>query len=109
MRGDQWQYRSRWGWRKIRKNPTLRARRNAVALKEFLQSKSIEPGWVQGVVVWAGDGNQLTVEDSDMPVWKISELQDHIPDLWRQHRLTDEQINQIRTVLEEIIEQDKAT
>ncbi len=101
--GDQWQYKSRWGWRTMQKHPGRQARRNAVALKDYLAQKGFHPGWVQAVVVWAGEEELLEVHDPQTPVWKFSEISERLLELWAKAKWPEEQIVGAVVVLENLI------
>jgi hypothetical protein len=101
--GDRWEYKSRFGWRPIKKNPANQARRNAVSLKNYLDNNGINPGWVQPVVVWVGEDDRLSVQDPAIPVWKIGEIQERFEELWRKRQLSEEQIKQVTEILNQLI------
>lgn len=103
VRGDQWQYKSRWGWRTMRKHPGQQARRNAVALKDYLEQKGFHPGWVQAVVVWAGDEDLLEVHDPQTPVWKLSEISERLLELWVKDKWPEVQITRATEALETML------
>ncbi len=73
-RGDRWEYRGRWGWRKLSKDPGRQVRRNAVNTKDYLERHGAAPGYVQAVVLWAGDAETLEVADPATPVWRLGRV-----------------------------------
>jgi hypothetical protein len=101
---DRWQYKSRWGWRKMSKHPGEQARRNAQFVKDFLDDEA-RVRWAQPVVVWAGEDQLLSLENPRTPVWRLSELSDHIEELWNGSKLDDEQIQKCATRLEKTVEE----
>jgi hypothetical protein len=105
--GDRWQYKSRFGWRELSKHPGKQARRTAMNVKDYLENHNIPVCWVQPVVLWAGEENNLIVEDPAVPVWKLSEVETRLEDLWRQQRLNEEQIRQAAELFEGMIQKVK--
>ncbi|MDD5371633.1 MAG: nuclease-related domain-containing protein [Anaerolineaceae bacterium] len=102
--GDLWQYKSRWGWRKLSKDPGLQARRNAVRVKEYLNANGVNVGWVQAVVIWAGEDSQIVAQDPTVPVWKVAEIQDRVEEFWRQQKLSGEQIGKVDEILVNLVQ-----
>jgi hypothetical protein len=51
----------------MRKSPGRQATRNAQDLKSYLDWHDVNVGWVQAVVVWAGEG-ELIVRNPDSKV-----------------------------------------
>jgi hypothetical protein len=98
--GDKWQYKNKFGWWKLGTHPGKQARRNAMRLKNFLDLKGINPGWVQPVVLWAGE--DIQIDNPGTPVWKLSELP-NITELWKSNKLTVEQVAQIKVILRETL------
>ncbi len=103
VRGNRWQYKSRFGWRNIKKHPGFQAKRYAVRLRDYLNQKGFNPGWVQPIVIWAGDEKLIKLDDPEISVWRVSEIQNHIEDLWQQRRLKEGQIQEIGNILGTII------
>lgn len=106
--GHKWQYRSRFGWRTMKKNPANQAQRTAMRVKDYLESFDIRIRWVQPVVIWAGDEKNLSLEDPVVPVWTLSDIENKLEDFWRQQRLNEEQIAQISKVLGDSIKKAEA-
>jgi len=102
--GDNWQYKNKFGWWKLSKHPGKQARRNAQRLKNYLDAKGFNLGWVEPVVLWAGDEDKLTIENPETPIWKISELPT-MEEFWKKQKLTREQVDQAVKILQEAIEQ----
>jgi hypothetical protein len=98
--GDRWQYKNKFGWWKLGTHPGKQAKRNALRLKNLLDLKGVNPGWVQPVVLWAGD--DIQIENPETPVWKLSELPNNT-ELWKNTKLTVEQIVQIKKILQETL------
>lgn len=107
-RGDQWEYKGRWGWRKLSQHPGQQARRNAVNVKNYLEQQGATPGFVQRVIIWAGDPENLTLQDPAVAVWTILELSERVNDLWQGKRLGFEQIEKCSVVLTNLIAQEEA-
>ena len=63
-------------------------------------------GWVESIVLWAGDEQNLIVEKPETPVWKISELP-AMQDFWKKQKLDAEQVNQVVKILQNAIDQSK--
>ncbi len=105
--GDRWQYKGRWGWRNRSKHPGRQARRNAVNLKGYLETKGVDVRWVNALVIWAGEEEVLTLQDPEVPVWKLSEISDCLEEFWRRQPLSEAQIQQCVAVLNEALEQVK--
>ncbi len=103
--GARWEYRRRRGWHSVRKSPGKQASCNAARLREYLVGRGVPIKWVQPIVVWAGEEDKLTLSDSPVPVWKLSEMADRIEELWREQRLSAEQVEQCRAILTQLIEQ----
>jgi len=101
--GDSWHFKNKFGWWKLSKHPAKQARRNAMRLKNYLDLEGINVGWVEAVVLWAGDENKLIVEKPETPVWKISELPT-MQEFWKKQKLSNEQINQIIKILQNAID-----
>jgi hypothetical protein len=106
--GDRWQYKSRWGWRTMRKDPSAQARRNARNVKDYLDLKGINVKWVNPVVVWAGDDDLLSIDAPSTPVWRLSELTDHFDEFWQGSKLSDDQIQQAVKILDDAVEKARA-
>lgn len=104
IRGDRWQYRSRWGWREISKNPGRQARQNARRLKDYLDLKGVNVSWVQPVVLMAG--SDVAVEDSETPVWRVTDLP-HVEDFWHRQKLDLDRVEQVVQVLKQAMEADR--
>ena len=104
--GDNWQYRNKFGWWKLSKHPSKQARRNAVRLKNYLDAEGFNVGWIEAIVLWAGDENKLIVEKPETPVWKISELPT-MQEFWQKQKLNLEQVNQIVKILQNTIDLSK--
>jgi hypothetical protein len=107
-RGERWEYKGRSGWRKHSQDPSKQAKRNARNVKDFLTSKGASVTWVNAVVIWAGSDDALTLEDPAVPVWRLSEFDQHIEEFWRQQKLNSEQIEQCATALHGVIEAARA-
>lgn len=107
--GDRWQYKSRWGWRNMQRNPGDQARQNARNVKDYLDLAGVNVKWVRPVVVWAGEDKSLSVDAPTVPVWRLSELPDQIEEFWHGRRLSDEQIQQAAQFLEAAVEKVKAS
>jgi len=103
VNGDKWQYKNKWVWHNLTRHPGKQARRNSVRLKEYLDQKGINSGWVQPIIVWAGEEKLLITYEPEIPVWKISEIPEHVEELWRQRRLKEDQIQEISKILDEVI------
>lgn len=108
-RGDIWEYKSRWGWRKMSKDPGKQATRNAARIREYLQTHGVNPGWVQPVVIWAGNPALLATDDPTVPVWKVSEIQDQIVEVWRQQKLSNDQIDKVDEIFQKLISGSRVT
>jgi len=106
--GDCWQYKSRWGWRTMRKSPSEQARRNARNVKDYLDLNGMNVKWVQPVVIWACEDKQLTVSVPTTPIWRLSELSDRVEEFWQGRKLSDDQIQQAVAILNEAVEKVKA-
>lgn len=106
--GGRWEYKSRWGWRQLSKHPGKQSTRNAVRVKEYLEANGAGVGYVQPVVLWAGDEELLSLQDPQVPVWILSEMPDRLEDLWRKQRLSEDKVHQCVTVLSEVMEKMKA-
>ncbi len=106
--GDNWQYKGRWGWRNVSRHPGQQARRNAVNTKNYLELHGAAPGYVQAVVIWAGEPETVTIEDPAVPVWRLSELSESLEELWQREKLSPEQIEKCCAILAEVIAQDEA-
>ncbi len=104
--GDNWHFKNKFGWWKLSKHPSKQARRNAVRLKNYLDAEGINVGWVESVVLWAGDEQNLIVEKPETPVWKISELPT-MEDFWKKQKLNAEQVNQVVKILQDAIDHSK--
>lgn len=107
VRGDQWQYKSRRGWRTMQKHPGKQARRNAVALKTYLEQKGFQPGWVQAIVIWAGQEDLLETYDPQTPVWKLTEISERTLEFWAKVKWSEEQITGAVNVLETMMKAEK--
>jgi hypothetical protein len=103
-RGDLWEYKGRTGWRKHSQDPSKQARRNARNVKDLLTSKGASVTWVNAVVIWAGPDEALTLEDPAVPVWRLSEFDQHIEEFWRQQKLSSDQIEQCAKALNDVVE-----
>jgi hypothetical protein len=103
-RGDRWEYKGRSGWRKHSHDPSKQARRNATNVKDFLASNGAPVTWVNAVVIWAGSDETLTLEDPAVPVWRLSEFDQHIEEFWRQQKLSSDQIEKCAKALNGVIE-----
>jgi hypothetical protein len=99
VNGDRWQYKSRWGWRTMRKDPGAQARRNARNVKDYLDLNGVNVKWVQPVVIWAGEDERLIVDAPSTPVWRLAELSDRAEEFWLGRKLSDEQIQQAVAIL----------
>ena len=77
-------------------------------VRDYLDSHGIAVKWVQPIIIWAGDENILTVEDPEVPVWRLSEMPDRIEEFWRQQKLSDDQVQQVVRVLSEALEKVRA-
>jgi len=83
--GDMWyQYKDIW---KIPeeyeiKSPSKQVKRNAVKLKQFIESKNIFKKplriWVEGIIVFTHHNVSLNLYNPTVPVLKIDELNDYI-------------------------------
>ena len=104
-RGDQWEYKSRLGWRTMSKHPGKQAKTNATNLKNYLESKGLPIRYVKPVVVWAGDENLLQIQDPTVPIWKLSEIPERIEEFWREQKLDNEQIQKCANVLKQLVAQ----
>jgi hypothetical protein len=107
-RGDQWEYRGRFGWRAVSQHPGKQARRNATNVRDYLNQHSATVNYVQAAVIWAGEPDQLTVTDPATPVWKLSELDSALEALWQSEKLSPEQVEKCQAILAEVITQDEA-
>lgn len=107
-RGDRWEYAGRFGWRPLSQHPGQQARRNAVAVKNYLEQHGAAPGFVQAVVLWADERETLTVDDPATPVWRLSELEHEIEALWQSEKLTPTQVEKCQAILADVIAQDEA-
>jgi len=103
---DTWHYKNKFGWFKLSKHPGKQARRNAARLKLFLDGQGINVGWVEPVVLWAGESKNLTVENPETLVWNISDIPE-LKDFWLKQRLSGNQIALVVNVLQEAINQVK--
>jgi Nuclease-related domain len=99
IRGDRWEYKGRWGWHKMNKNPGRQATTNAVRLKNYLDQKRCPVAFVQPIVVWAGDDDLLTLDDPAVLVWRLSELADRSVVFWETQRLNEDEIRRCKEVL----------
>ncbi len=50
--GDEWKVKRKGQWTRCRHQPTIQVKRNAVALKQYLQQKHIMVSFIQPVIVW---------------------------------------------------------
>jgi hypothetical protein len=101
--GDLWEYRGRWGWHKLPKQPGKQAQTNSMNVKEYLKSKGVFVKWVEAVVVWAGEENLLQIQDPTVSVWKLAEIPERIEELWREQKLDNDQIQQCADVLKQVV------
>jgi predicted RecB family endonuclease len=107
--GERWEYKGRWGWRKLSRDPGHQAKRNAMNVRDYLDLHGVRVKWVQPVIVWAGDDKTLTVEDPAVPVWRVSEFTERMEDLWREQKLTGDQVEKCTAILSQVIETAAAT
>lgn len=105
--GDNWHYKNKFGWWRLSKHPSKQARRNAARLKSYLDARGINIGWVEPVVLWAGEEKNLLIEDPETVVWKLSELP-NMESFWQKQRLNDDQVRQVFQILEDSLEKVKA-
>jgi hypothetical protein len=88
--GDRWERKTKKGWRKLATHPGEQARRNAAQLQAYFNDRGVAIKWVEPVIIWAGEEETLVTEGPSVPVWKVSELADHIDSLWQKYTLPDE-------------------
>jgi hypothetical protein len=100
---DRWLRQSKWGWRKLMTDPGRQATRNAANLHQYLRDEGVEVGWVQAVVIWAGDAELLTTEKPAVPVWGIADIGDQFDKLWTRKPLAEDTIRQAVGVLQAAI------
>ncbi len=106
--GEKWQYKSRFGWRKLSKSPDKQARRNAMNVKDYLDLHGVNVGWVEAVVIWAGEDEKLSITDPATKVWKLSEISTKLEELWQKEKLSTDQVEKAKAILTEVIEIDNA-
>jgi hypothetical protein len=104
VRGEQWQYRGRWFWRRLSRDPGRQARRNAANLKSYLEMHGVRVGWVQAGVIWAGEAEKLILQDPAMPVWTVETLAAGLEQC-AGRPLTAEQLQQVNEVLGQVVEE----
>jgi len=101
--GDRWERKGRWRWRRLTTHPGQQARRNAARLKAYLENHGANVTWVQPIVVWAGDSENLTVQDPATPVWLLAELPAHVDKLFQDRSLSEKTMQQIANILEQAV------
>ena len=102
--GERWEYKGRWGWRRLSRDPGHQAKRNAMNVRDYLDLHGVRVKWVQPVIVWAGEDKALTVEDPAVPVWRPSEFTEQIEELWREQKLNGQQVEKCAETLAHVIE-----
>ncbi len=96
-RGANWEYKSRFGWRKASHNPSLQARKNARRLHDFFVKAAEIEQWVEPRVFWAGD--KLWTEKPMVKIWQPSHVEWIQSDLERGKPVDDETQKRIHTAL----------
>jgi hypothetical protein len=98
--GDLWERKKGRGWRRLTAHPGKQARKNAVALRDYLKNHGIHVRWVSAAVLWSGEPQSLTVQDPAVPVLKVGALADGLEILWEGRQLNEDTAQQIVQLLE---------
>ncbi len=106
--GDRWEYRGRWRWHTVKRNPAKQAKTGAVQLKEFLAANGIAISFVKPLVVWAGEDERLTVRDPAVPVWRLNEIEQRIEELNRGSAFAPDQVVQAVALLKQQVDRQKS-
>jgi hypothetical protein len=104
--GDQWECLSGKKWRKVRKNPSQQARKNAARLGGFLKADGIKQ-WVTPAVVWANPESSLKIENPSVAVWTMDRLEDELGNIQYGRDLADSDRKKISDKLARLIENKK--
>ena len=102
--GDHWEYRGRWRWHNVKRNPGKQAKTGAVQLKEYLSTNGIAVSFVKPIVVWAGEPESLTLRDPAVPVWLLNNLEQQVEELNRGSAFSADQVAQTVTLLQKQID-----
>lgn len=84
--GETWEFRSGGRWNQLRKSPSRQARRNAIALAEFLRADGIN-AYVTAVVAWVSQGSNVAIDNPSVAVWTIDRVEDELANLRNGRRL----------------------
>ncbi len=87
--GEQWEARSKRGWRLARRNPSAQAKRNALALSSVFKSQKIDQ-WVQPLVIWANPEATLTSEYPAVPIWELDHISNQLTQVQAGKKISDD-------------------
>lgn len=83
--GDNWyQYKPEWKISQEYEIPSVskQAKKNAVILKEFIESNGLFPKhlrlWVEALVVFTNDNLELTLNNPTVPILKVEKVSEYI-------------------------------
>lgn len=102
--GDSWKQKKRGRKGKIYHgkigSPSRQVKRNAILLRNFIKEKLPNSSnlFVQGIVVFTNENAFVIPYNATVPILKSSELAEFLQEYKNQH-LTEEQVNEIKTVL----------
>lgn len=96
--GMEWEVQTKRGWSRATINPSKQVRDQAKQLNFFLQQQGIIR-WIEPAVVLASPQPISYFSSSEVPVWLLPDLEEHMPELITKQPPTQEEIQKIVTVL----------
>ncbi len=105
--GNEWEYRSAKNWKRMKKDPSDQARKNAARLGEFLEADDIRQ-WVKSAVIWANSDSPISVKNQSVAVWPIDRLEDELGNIVELKGLSDAFRQKICEKLTKLIERQKS-
>lgn len=99
---DTWTKEIRGELRYIR-SPSIQVKRNAVKLKELIQTKtSVKNLWIQGIVVISNENCHVEIKEPTVPILRPNQIKDLINS--QKTNLTKKELNEIIKLIENHIE-----
>ena len=105
--GEDWECLVGRRWKRIKKNPSKQARKNAARLGAFLEADHIKT-WVKPAVVWANPESPLEVENPSVAIWKMDRLEDELGNIQEGSKIAETDRQKICEKLTKLIERQKS-
>ncbi len=100
----KWERHTKWGWKKLDRDPASQARKNAQRINDYLRRQAIPIRWVENAVVLSEPQPITNFHSPDTLIWLLPQVEEKATNLTTRTPPTGKEIEQIALLLKALAE-----